>query len=377
MLSRKRFLDDLFFGWEGTTRQFTIFKTALNELGSGYGITFKGEVGKSVDFLDTTVNLNHNGRLTTKMYVKPTDATRYLHRRSDHSPHTFQSIPFSQFRRAVILCSNPEEKLQCIEYIAQKLRNSGFLQMEIENAKEKALELDRKAILNADNDGRRKEACTDKQLTFMINRNGYMCKEIKRVIKECNPEIDRLLGTKTRIIIAERNNSSIGSEVFAKSSFSKAEDIIKDTQRCNNGNGCMTCDIMKLKKNVTLWKDNAAYKRTIKLDFKCDCLTECVIYLYVCNICKNNESFYVGQTQNCMQSRANGHRTGFNPITYTKSALSYHIYKDHPQFTSRKLRNYSVGVIKTTSATDLDKEEDYYNELLHAKLSLNRYKVTS
>ena len=57
--------------------------------------------------------------------------------------------------------------------------------------------------------------------------------------------------------------------------------------------------------------------------------------------------------------------------------MSYHIYKDHPQFTSRKLRNYGVGVIKATSAADLDKEEDYYNELLHAKLSLNRYKVTS
>ena len=166
MLSRKRFLDDIFFGWEGTARQFSIFKTVLNEIGSEHGITFKGEVGKSVDFLDTTVNLHPNGSFTTKMFVKPTDATRYLHRRSDHSPHTFHSIPFSQFRRAVILCSNPEEKMQCIDYIAQKLRNSGFLTNEVENAKQKALKLDRDEILNVNKEKTATEASTDKQLIF-------------------------------------------------------------------------------------------------------------------------------------------------------------------------------------------------------------------
>ena len=222
-----------------------------------------------------------------------------------------------------------------------------------------------------------KKETSDKQLTFLINRNGYMVKEIKKVIKECNQDIDRLLGTRTRIIIAERNNSSIGSDVFAKSSFSKIEEPIRETQRCDNGNGCRTCSIIDLKKTVTLWKNNAAYKKTIKLDFRCNCLTECVIYLYVCNICKNNESFYVGQTQNSSQVRANGHRASFNQNMFTKSALSYHIFKDHPQYTAKKLSNYSLGIIKATSAADLDKDEDYYNELLNAKLSLNRYKVTS
>ena len=66
LLSRKRFLDDIFFGWGGTVREFTIFKNTLNEMGSKHGITFKGEVGKSVDFLDTTVNLHSNGSLTNK-----------------------------------------------------------------------------------------------------------------------------------------------------------------------------------------------------------------------------------------------------------------------------------------------------------------------
>ena len=143
VLSRKRFLDDLFFGWLGTERQFSNFKSILNEVGIAHGITFKGDVGKSVDFLDTTVSLHPDGKLVTKLYVKPTDATRYLNRRSDHSPHTFQSMPFSQFRRAVILCTDPAEKIQCMEYVAEKLINSGFKAEEIENAKQKAMRLDR------------------------------------------------------------------------------------------------------------------------------------------------------------------------------------------------------------------------------------------
>ena len=158
------------------------------------------------------------------------------------------------------------------------------------------MKLNRDVILDATRNQTVKETCPDKQLTFLINRNEYMCKEIKKLIKECNPDIDRLFETRTRIIVAERKNASIGLSVFAKSSFSRLDEPIKDSQKCNSVNGCMLCPIMNLKKSLTLWKSNAAYKQTIKLDFRHDCLTECVIYLYVCNICENNESFYVGQT---------------------------------------------------------------------------------
>ena len=376
--SRKRFLDDLFFGWVGTERQFDVFKGTLNKVGKVSGITFKGEVGKSVDFLDMTISLLPDGNLKTKLFVKPTDATRYLNRRSDHSPHTFRSIPFSQFRRAAILCSNSEEKVECMEYIAEKLRNSGFKNFEIENAKQKAMAINRDVVLTERRDQTQRASGNDsgKQLTFLINRNGYMCKEIKKVLKQCNPDIDRLLGEKTRIVVAERKNCSIGSAVFAKSGFSKVETLPKQTQECF-GTGCLSCKVMTLSKTVTLWKNNPAYKRTVKLDFRCNCATECVIYLYVCKHCKQNDNFYVGQTINSSRDRANGHRGNFNPITYEKSALSFHIYRDHPQYTASKLKNFRMGVIKCSSAADIDRNEDYYVEHLNAKLSLNRYKVTN
>ena len=372
--SRKRFLDDLFFGWLGTERQFTIFRLALNEVGREYGITFKGEVGCAVDFLDTTVTLHPDGRLTTKMYVKPTDASRYLHRRSDHSPHTFRSIPFSQFRRAVVLCSDPEEKMKCMEYIGQKLFNSGFNDEEIKIAKQKALNLNRETILSEDRS--QVNMNEDKKLTFLINRNGFMSQKIKKLMNDCNPDIDKLLGRKSRIVVAERRNCSIASSVFAKSAFSKTVSEVKENQKCGNGNGCKSCEIMSLERKVTVWKGNDKEK-TIDLDFRCDCSTELAVYIYVCDLCESNASFYIGQTVNSCRSRANGHRSCFNRANYKKSALSYHMYKDHPTHIDKKLSIYRLGIIKSTSPSEIDRLEDYYVAHLDAKLSLNRYKVVS
>ena len=68
MSSRKRFLDDLWFTWSGNKLEFDQFKTTLNTVGTKHGITFKGDVGTSVDFLDVSFT-----KFSTKMYIKPTD----------------------------------------------------------------------------------------------------------------------------------------------------------------------------------------------------------------------------------------------------------------------------------------------------------------
>ena len=169
-------------------------------------------------------------------------------------------------------------------------------------------------------------------------------------------------------------NCSIASAVFAK--FSKNIDVLKENQKCGKGNGCKSCEIMDLERTVTVWKGDAKEKN-VNLDFRCDCTTECGIYIYVCNLCKNNESFYIGQTVNSCRSRANGHRGRFNRGNYKKSALSHHMYKDHPTHIEKKLSIYSLGVIKSSSPSNIDRLEDYYVEHLDAKLSLNRYKVVS
>ena len=132
----------------------------------------------------------------------------------------------------------------------------------------------------------------------------------------------------------------------------------------------------KPSKKVTLWKDDPQREVTVKMDFRCNCVTENCIYLYVCKLCKDNNGFYVGQTTNTCRVRANGHRSNFNFKDYSKSALSHHIYEEHPDHLMEKLNCYKLGIVRTSNPTELDRVEDYYVELTNADLSLNRYKVT-
>ena len=375
MCSRKRFLDDLWFGWRGNGRQFKLFRAALNEVGSNVGITFKGEVAESVDFLDVTVSLTRNGTFNTKLYVKPTDASRYLHRRSDHALHTFTSIPFSQFRRAVVLSSDTRQRDKSLNYIALKLKDSGYKNEEIEAARVRALQLDRDDVLSSSTQSRSEE--NDRQLIFTINHDHHMRKKIKEVLNENQNDINELLGGETRLIVAERRNLNIASALFAKSAFSREPVLMKDNQKCSThpGSRCLTCRLMNIPKTVTLWQDHPN-EVVVNLDYRCNCLSENIVYLFMCKLCPKNRSFYVGQSVQTCRDRTNGHRGNFNLKTYAKSALSCHMFKDHRQNFDRKLQNYDLGIIKSTSPLDLDRCEDHYLELTKAHLSLNRYKVT-
>ena len=195
-------------------------------------MTFKGDIGISIDFLDVSVSLK-GGHFSTKMYVKPTDASRYLNRRSDHARHTFKSIPYTQFRRAVLLCSEDAEKMACMDYIVKKLENSGYKTNEIEDAKKRALSLNRYDLLKPRVKRSQKDDAEDqRQITFTVNRDDMMSKEIKSILKDHQTDINKLLGGETRLIVAERKNNSTASLMFGKSSFSKCLVQEAENQEC-------------------------------------------------------------------------------------------------------------------------------------------------
>ena len=93
--------------------------------------------------------------------------------------------------------------------------------------------------------------------------------------------------------------------------------------------------------------------------------------------CEFNDNFYVGQSVNTARARSNGHRSSFNSKDYKQSALSHHVFIDHPDKMEEKLKNIRLGVIKCTTPMNLDRLEDFYVIKTDAELSLNRYKVVS
>ena len=77
----------------------------------------------------------------------------------------------------------------------------------------------------------------------------------------------------------------------------------------------------------------------------------------------------------------NGHRDKFNTEKYDKSALSMHIFNDHPDSVgstpTQGLANYELFLIESTNAINLRQREDFYIWRTEAEIRhLNRYKVS-
>ena len=370
MNQRKRFLDDIWFIWLGTKRNFKLFLNNFNVVGSEFGITLKGEVSEIVNFLDVTTMLI-NKEIRTCLFIKPTDAQRFLHRKSDHSMHTFKSTPYSQFRRAMILCSDPCDQQHFIDYMFKKFVDSGYRDDELQCQKEKALQIDRLAVLdNARNNNyisKKKEGA----LTFVINHDRKGSSEIRRIVRDNQEMIDYLFGKEMKIVVAERRSPNTASLLFAKSGFAKEQFEVRDSQKCGSkGDRCYTC------KNIGIEKSLMLNDFPVKLDFRLNCNSENVIYLYICKHCPDNKEFYFGQTSNCLRERANGHRACFAEAKYKLSAMSYHTWEAHRELFDNKLDNFKAGIVKSTPALQLDRSEDFYIVKTNADIAgLNRYKV--
>ena len=368
-MNRSRFLDDIWSCWNDTAEAFLRFLEMVNLVGSEIGITFTGECGKSVQFLDVTTTLN-NGSISTTMFVKPTDSERYLNRRSYHSKHTFTGIPFSQFRRAAVICSDYTDREVCISRMEEKFVNSGYRREDLAKAKTKALTLDRASLLRPSAGGVAPDS--PKVLACVINQDPQLRKELGAFFKSHDKEVKDLLGN-VRIVISERRHSNIASMLFQKGGFSQNQIPVKETQHCKSSR-CLTARTMNIDKKIQI---NGI---DIKIDYRYDCATKTVIYLAICRLCEdilNLSNFYFGQTVNSLMGRNNGHRDKFSLNKYDKSALSMHIYEKHIDNFGDKLKNYDFGVVKHVSAVKLDRTEDFYIYITQADTKgLNRYKVS-
>ena len=105
-----RFVDDIFFMWEGdesSLKHFLQFCNNFSEqekMKSTIKFTYSYSTN-SVNFLDTTVFVMEDGSIGTDLYAKPTAAYQYLHQSSYHDPHLIKAIPKSQFIRIRRICS--------------------------------------------------------------------------------------------------------------------------------------------------------------------------------------------------------------------------------------------------------------------------------
>ena len=104
-----RFIDDIFFIWNGTVIQLQEFINKLNNRHPIIKFDFKFSK-TSIEFLDTTVYKNkEQNKLLTTVYCKPTDRRNFLHYTSAHPRSLIKSIPYSQALHLKKICAETSE----------------------------------------------------------------------------------------------------------------------------------------------------------------------------------------------------------------------------------------------------------------------------
>ena len=106
-----RFIDDIFFLWNGTECELMKFIHNLNQNHSTIKFEFTYS-RTSITFLDTKVYKNENGTLCTTIYRKPSDRRNFLNYKLEHLKALKNSIPYSQALRIKRICSKTSEVIK-------------------------------------------------------------------------------------------------------------------------------------------------------------------------------------------------------------------------------------------------------------------------
>ena len=92
-----------FFIWTHVENELKSVMQKLNQFHPNLSFTYESSK-KEIAFLDCKVNLFEN-KLTTDLYVKPTDKHQYLDYTSSNPEHTKKSIVYSQTLWLHRICS--------------------------------------------------------------------------------------------------------------------------------------------------------------------------------------------------------------------------------------------------------------------------------
>ena len=126
-----RYIDDIFMVWTHGEDKLEDFINHINSLHST--IKFTHEFSKShISFLDVTVSLDNNNKISKDLFVKWTDIHQYLLHISCHPSHIKKSIPFSLASRIRRICSTTEKFKQrtneLLEFLCKRGHRRQYVQ---------------------------------------------------------------------------------------------------------------------------------------------------------------------------------------------------------------------------------------------------------
>ncbi|CAJ0928883.1 unnamed protein product [Ranitomeya imitator] len=121
----RRYIDDVFCLWHGTNESLLEFFSEINGVWPELSFTLNFDKHE-INYLDTKILQDQDGKLTLDLYTKATDCNNLLFYQSCHPKAVKKSIPLSQFERVRRIVSNPEVRKQRLDEMQQKFIQRGY-----------------------------------------------------------------------------------------------------------------------------------------------------------------------------------------------------------------------------------------------------------
>ncbi|XP_073514025.1 uncharacterized protein [Phyllobates terribilis] len=140
-----RYINDIWFIWEGSTIQLEKFFGCLNQNCLNIKLTF--QYGREVNFLDLHIWAISNGYLMTDVYRKDTATNTILHSSSSHPPATIKGIPVGQFLRLRRICTDNELFQHQSQDLTRRFKDRGYSNRTIKAGYKRAQKTNRQQLL--------------------------------------------------------------------------------------------------------------------------------------------------------------------------------------------------------------------------------------
>ena len=207
----KRYLDDIFFMWPGTTEELKLFEEKLGKITAGIKITMEYNK-ETINFLDTTIykeqTTDDTAILKTRIFFKATDTHQLLHTKSFHPEHTTKGILKSQLIRFKRISSSKEDYDNTCKILFSTLKDRGYTRTNLRK-QQKHVWFNHKEVNKEDKDKTKRE--TEKILPITVTHDevgSELAKKYRNIIQESEFFKDY------KIITAYQNHKSLRQELI-------------------------------------------------------------------------------------------------------------------------------------------------------------------
>ena len=331
LILMKRFLDDIFLIFNGTTRNLHELLHKINQINPNIKLTMmhttvpgealedkcECETREAIPYLDTLCSIQ-NGKIDTDLYIKPTDQNQYLLPESCHPKQTTRAIPKSLGLRIVRICSNPDKRDLRLNELKERLIQRGYNESMVQSSLNKVKKIPRNLALkrvkkDTQNEKRPVYAVTydprlpsisslqAKHWRAMTSRNKYLSEVFPNPPLTAYKRQPNLRSIIIRAAVAKSNRYPTRNQ--------------RGMNKCNRQN-CTSCAYILEAKGVKIngvsWKINK----------KLNCNNYNIVYGIICKKDKCKE-VYIGETKRQLKFCLSDHR-GYIVNKNTNTATGHH-----------------------------------------------------